>query len=245
MQVSKLSSLLLIVVLLFGTACKKEDPGITPASTPSTLEILTLGDSRVEGGGSHESYRYEFFKNLVEGNWDFDFIGNNTEERTFPAVNGRSFDRDHQGRGGEVTAGILNTLQNETFEKAPEIALVGIGGNDLVDLRLPVADVISNYRQIIAQLRTLNPNVIILIEQIAPGRSDFMTSALTTEFNNFNSEIATIGNELTTTASPVVVVNMFSGWSDDYMADEVHYNQAGAKIVADRYFQALQANVTR
>jgi len=33
---------------------------------------------------------------------------------------------------------------------------------------------------------------------------------------------------------------MASNWSDEYMADAVHYNEAGAKEVAGRYFEAME-----
>ncbi|MEM1405435.1 MAG: hypothetical protein AAGG59_01570 [Bacteroidota bacterium] len=31
-------------------------------------------------------------------------------------------------------------------------------------------------------------------------------------------------------------IDMSSNWSDQFMADQVHYNEQGAKEVADRYF---------
>jgi hypothetical protein len=33
---------------------------------------------------------------------------------------------------------------------------------------------------------------------------------------------------------------MATGFSDDYLSDEVHYNEAGAKFIANRYYDLLQ-----
>ena len=58
-------------------------------------------------------------------------------------------------------------------------------------------------------------------------------------FNQFNSEIPDIATAQTNGSSQVIAVDMSSNWGDEYMADEVHYNERGAKEVADRYFAAL------
>ena len=43
-----------------------------------------------------------------------------------------------------------------------------------------------------------------------------------------------------TQTSQIVVVDMFSGFHDGYLADDIHYNNAGAKFIAYRYFQVLE-----
>ena len=79
------------------------------------------------------------------------------------------------------------------------------------------------------------------MEQIAPARSDFMTPTLTQTLDQFNAQIITVAQSQTTPTSKIIVVNMAEDWSDTYMSDFVHYNEAGAKVVADRYFAALKA----
>jgi lysophospholipase L1-like esterase len=32
---------------------------------------------------------------------------------------------------------------------------------------------------------------------------------------------------------------MFTGFTDDFLADDVHYNQAGAEFIANRYYDKL------
>ncbi len=239
-----------LLVLFFGmvaVGCKEKDDCPPHATTAATIEILPLGDSRVDGDpGNYPSYRYELWKNLVEGQWDTDFIGTRTDVGEYNRVEGRCFDNEHEGTGGATTTDILMTLRSVQFEKTPEVALVGIGGNDLLDGGATDATpVVSRVGEIIGELRRLNPNMVIFVEQIAPGMSSIMTTELTNVFNDFNNQVGVLADSLNSTASPVIKIDMAAGWTDSYLADDVHYNDAGAKIIADRYYLAIQQNVQR
>ncbi|MCI4671161.1 MAG: GDSL-type esterase/lipase family protein [Bacteroidia bacterium] len=218
-----------------------------PANTSAaSLQVLPLGDSRVEGHPTlYNSYRYELWKLLISDNWDVDFIGSRTDEREEASVNGICFDTDHEGTGGEVSAGILNTLQILTLQQEPDIVLLGIGGNDLADANEKVETIISNLKKIVKNLQARNDSVTIFVEQIAPGTMDFMTPQLTQDFNEYQAALIPFATEASTPSSKVILLDMNRAWSDNNMADEVHYNEVGAKIVAERYFDAIKANVTR
>jgi len=240
------TTFLILFASLVLVSCQKDEPIVSnPPTTPDTIEILMLGDSRVAGNDSEfESYRYELWKNLVTNNWDFDFIGNKIDSRSYPGHLNQSFDPQHQAEGGATTQWVLDVLATESFERTPEVALVGIGGND-VDNGETVAQTLNNIRSIVTELRRLNPNVIIFMEQIAPAHSDYMRPELLQAFPEFNSGMDQLGLEMSTTASPVYIVDMSTGWNDSYMADLLHYNAAGAKVVADRYYAAMAANISR
>ena len=236
---------LFVAMLLSLNACKDEAVSCpTPTPTASTIEVITLGDSRVDGAESYESYRYDLWKNLVQNNWDFDLIGSRMDERSYEQFNSLSFDCQHSSEGGATTTTVLEIIRNEPVEQTPEVALLGIGGNDLLG-ESSAAETLANLEIIFSELRSLNPKVIIFVEQIAPGRSDIMTADLTTRFNSYNSGIDSLATALSTTDSPIISIDMAAAWSDSYMADEVHYNAAGAKIVADRYYAAMDANIPR
>ena len=225
-------------------ACEKEAIINLPPTQENVLSILPLGDSRVEGARpEYESYRYELWKNLVANDWSIDLVGTRKDEGHYANFNNLSFDADHEGTGGAQTSDILTTLAKIGSENIPQVILLGIGGNDLLDGQKTVAATIANIQEIIDILQTGNPQATIFLEQIAPGRSDFMTEATTAILNQFNEQIMEIGNAKTTTTSKVIIVNMAKDWSDDNMADEVHYNEVGAKVVADRYFEAMVANL--
>lgn len=66
-----------------------------------------------------------------------------------------------------------------------------------------------------------------------------MTAEYTATFNQNKEDILNIASAQTTENSQVVAVDMFTGFTDDFLADDVHYNQAGAEFIANRYYDKL------
>lgn len=202
---------------------------------------MPLGASRVEGARPEfESFRYELWKKIVNGGWEFDYIGTMRDEAVYPEVAGLSFDRDHEGRGGWTSGEILGGI-NEWLDQtgAPDIVLFSSpGGNDILN-GLPLEDAVSNAHAIIDAIQARNPRVIILIEQLAPGRTDLQTQDQIALFNQMQTAAISIAAEQSDAQSTVVAVDMFTGFTDALLADEVHYNEAGATFIADRYYDIL------
>jgi len=210
---------------------------------PSNAKIMPLGASRVEGDRrDYESFRYELWKNMLDNGWSFDYIGTMTDPASFANYSGRVFDKDHEGHGGYTSGQILANLDDWISSAGiPDIVLFSSpGGNDALE-GLAVAEVISNINAIIDVIQAANHDVTIFIEQPAPGHSDIMTAELTAYIEQLQTKVLTIANQQTTTTSNVIAVDMFTGWSDAYLADDVHYNTTGAKVVADRYDAAMEA----
>lgn len=256
MNSKKVFPLVIILALLFATSCKVEVEQETLMSSntdnngggdnsnitfPVDGTILPLGDSRVEGAHpTYESYRYELWKNLVDRNWSFDFVGSRIEEGAYPSYNGLDFDVDHEGTGGATTEDIIAILQNIlTPTNAPDVVLLGIGGNDLLG-GSTAATTMNNVNTIIDILQENNAEVTIFLEQIAPALSSEMTPAMTQLISEYNTSLLDVGLQQTNSTSSIILVDMNTNWTDDYMADEVHYNEAGAKEIADRYMSALE-----
>ncbi len=239
-----ISRIFLLIALLIATyaGCEEQEKQPFQPAPDTKRSILPLGDSRVEGARPNfESYRYELWKNLVENDWEFDFVGTRRDGADYPEFLGQSFDVDHEGTGGATTEDIIATISKViNVENAPDIVLLGIGGNDLIEGSKNVDHTLANINQIIDILQSQNDSVAIFLEQIAPGRSDFMTPAVQSAFDEFNRLIPDIATQQSSNTSQVVVVDMASGWNDDYMADEVHYNVQGAREVSDRYYTAMK-----
>lgn len=234
---------LLGIGLLLATfnACNKGDDSSLSIQNTSINKILALGASRVEGSRPEfESYRYELWKSLKENNWIFDFIGTQTDESYYPTFNNMNFDLDHEGRGGWTSGEILNGLGywlNQTGS-ADIVLLSSPGGNDALE-GLPYSQAVSNINNIIDVLQADNPSVKIILEQMAPARSDIMTTELTEFFTQMQQEVINIAVNKTTTSSTVISVDMFTGFSDVLLADDVHYNESGAVFIANRYYTVL------
>lgn len=213
-----------------------------PNNSNARNKILPLGASRVEGARPiFESYRYELWKKLIDGGYSFDFLGSNLDESTYPIYSNLSFDKDHSGYGGYTSGQILNNL-NSWLQSAgtPDIVLFSSpGGNDALQ-NLSYTNAVSNINSIIDILQEKNPNVTIIIEQIAPGKTEIMNQTLTNYMVQMQQEVISIAANQTTSNSRVIVVDMFTGFNDSLLADDVHYNESGARFIADRYFLTLQ-----
>jgi hypothetical protein len=202
---------------------------------------MPLGASRVQGNRpKYESFRYELWKDLNTNGWKFDFIGTQTDKASYPSVNGENFDVDHEGRGGWTSGEILdniNTWLNAT--DTPDIVLFSSpGGNDALQ-DLPYNEAISNINGIIDALQTYNPSVTIVIEQMAPGNTNVMTQKLIDYFSDLQQEVLTIAANKTNSNSKVIAVDMFTGFTNNMLADPVHYNELGADYIATRYYNTL------
>ena len=113
------------------------------------------------------------------------------------------------------------------------------GGNDALE-ELPYQNAVQNINEIIDILQANNPNITIIIEQMAPGRSDIMTPELTDYFEQLKQEVLSIATNQSTSTSQVIVVDMFTSFNDSLLADDVHYNEAGAEFIAYRYYNVLE-----
>ncbi|MGL1935039.1 MAG: hypothetical protein OCD01_08465 [Fibrobacterales bacterium] len=208
----------------------------------SINKILPLGASRVEGDRPvFESFRYQLWKALIENNWTFDFIGTQTDRASYPSVNGNSFDGDHEGRSGWTSEQILNGLTGWLSQiDTPDIVLFSSpGGNDGI-LGLPYAETIANINSIIDVLQAGNQNVTIVIEQMAPGQSYIMTLERSYYIIKLQQDVVTIAAEQSTALSQVITVNMYTDFTDALLADYIHYNEAGATFIANRYYDVLE-----
>ena len=191
---------------------------------------------------SYESYRYELWKNLVDNNYNFDFTGRQKDYGTYEEYSGLEFDIDHEGVGGYETEDVLENIEEILATiSSPDIVLLSIGGNDLLDGGNPPSEPISNIVELVGILQTHNSNITIFLERIAPANNETMTSSLTTNLNEFNSQIVSIANTLTSNTSKVIALDMNTNFNESYLADDVHYNKAGAKFIADIYFDGIQS----
>ena len=205
-------------------------------------KIMPLGASRVQGlTPLFESYRFELWKDLIDGGWDFDYIGTETETGSYPNYENLSFEPDHQGKMSWTSEKIFEELESILHETGcPDIVLFSSpGGNDILD-GLPYENVIENINDIIDFFQDRNPDIVILIEQLAPGKTSFMTPELTLIFDKAVLDVETIAQEQTHENSLVIPVNMFEGFADRYLADDIHYNTEGAEFIAQRYYEVLE-----
>lgn len=198
-------------------------------------------DSDAEG---YESYRYELWKKCVQNNFQIDFIGQQFDDGTYPNFMGVSFDRDHEGIGGIESEGVLNNIEEVLLQTNDlDAVLLCVGGNDLLGGDDPQT-VIDNIALIIDEIQNQFPNIIIFLEQIAPGNNETMTNDLSLKLSEFNDLIYQTATAYSNQNTSVIAVDMNTNFTVNLLADDVHYNQDGAVFVAEQYFSSISTVFT-
>lgn len=198
-------------------------------------------DSDAEG---YESYRYELWKKCVQNNFQIDFIGQQFDDGTYPNFMGVSFDRDHEGIGGIESEGVLNNIEEVLLQTNDlDAVLLCVGGNDLLGGDDPQT-VIDNIALIIDEIQNRFPNIIIFLEQIAPGNNETMTNDLSLKLSEFNDLIYQTATAYSNQNTSVIAVDMNTNFTVNLLADDVHYNQDGAVFIAEQYFFSISTVFT-
>lgn len=198
-------------------------------------------DSDAEG---YESYRYELWKKCVQNNFQIDFIGQQFDDGTYPNFMGVSFDRDHEGIGGIESEGVLNNIEEVLLQTNDlDAVLLCVGGNDLLGGDDPQT-VIDNIALIIDEIQNRFPNIIIFLEQIAPGNNETMTNDISLKLSEFNDLIYQTATAYSNQNTSVIAVDMNTNFTVNLLADDVHYNQDGAVFIAEQYFSSISTVFT-
>jgi lysophospholipase L1-like esterase len=228
---------LIIVALAFLVciSCEKNNQSKTASN-----KILPLGASRVQGDPpNYHSYRYKLWKKLVENGWSVDFVGSQIDPKSYALVDNEEFDPNHEGHIGYTSGQILEELDDwmATVDTPNIVLFSSPGGNDALDF-LPYEDAVDNIVAIVQKLQVYNPNVTVVIEEMAPGNAIAML-VLGDYFTRIQNDMDSLVDYLNTPTSNVVSIDMATGFDDDLLADPVHYNQQGASFISARYYDLL------
>ncbi|MBX3065179.1 MAG: hypothetical protein KF726_19520 [Anaerolineae bacterium] len=197
---------------------------------------MPLGDSITQADSEHNSYRRVLWQLLTQGSYSVEFVGSTQSHYFGPAPN-PDFDLDHEGHWGYRADQILASISTWAMAAQPDIVLMHVGSNDTFQGET-ASSTISEVGQIIDALRVVNPNVVILLAQVMPHDATIYPSFPTV--NAYNALIPDLATSKTSAQSPVVVVDMFSGFDVATMIyDGIHPNLSGETLLANRWYAAL------
>jgi lysophospholipase L1-like esterase len=217
--------------------------------------IMPLGDSTT----ASVCYRAQLWQMLTQAAKTFQFIGSRNGD---PGCNVAGYDKDNEGHGGYIVTDILKTAGTGVrpggadstdpyvsdardlatwFDGRPaDIVLMHFGTNDVWNNIAP-ANILNAYTAIVNKLRIVNPNVRIMVAQIIPLQPSGCGDC-TTRAQNLDAQIPAWAAANTTAASPITVVDQFTGFnpaSGQDTSDGVHPNASGSTKVAAKWFAAL------
>jgi hypothetical protein len=195
---------------------------------PSTqiVKIMVVGSSNELGTCWRAFLWRELHANDIT---NFAFVG---EENSGPDCGVPGYDMHVQAQDGIIISNLPASTYAGWFKaNPPDIILMHFGGADLL-ANMPIPPVIAAYSTALAQARLVNPNVILLIAQHTPEGKDTVVT--------LNADIAVWAPQNSTPQSPVIAVDLYTGLLPADFSDGVHLNEAGAQIVADRWYAALK-----
>ncbi|MBX3065180.1 MAG: hypothetical protein KF726_19525 [Anaerolineae bacterium] len=194
---------------------------------------MPLGDSITQADTDHSSYRRPLWQLLTQGGYSVDFVGS-TKMNDMGSNPTPDFDLDHEGHWGYRADQISSNITAWATANVPDIVLLHIGTNDLLQGQ-SVSSTITDIDQIITKLRAVNAQVVVLVAQILP-----YSGTGSSNVPSLNSSIATLASSKTTAQSPVVAVDMYTGFVVSTMtSDNVHPNTTGEAHLANRWYAAL------
>ena len=214
-------------------------------SAKPTIKIMPLGDSTSCASNYKVSYRYPLWKHFVDAGKKVTFVGSQTLEGNYgrtvwPEYKGLSFPPANEAHAGWRTDQILDGLPDGTkgldtwmAGYQPDIALIHLGTNDLDQSQTPESTR-DELERLILQLRQNNPKVKVLLAGIIPMGTNSHVPLL-------NQLLVGLAAKLNRADSPVVSVDMYSGFSidTDMQKDKMHPNARGEEIMAQRWFDAI------
>ena len=193
---------------------------ISPRSTDDgTVKIIAMGDSLTAGYGLpiSESYPAQLESALIEQGLRVRVI--------------------NSGVSGETTKG---NLERASFirNQAPDIVLLGIGGNDALRL-LPLTETKDNLRQTVEVLRSgVNPPVVILLQMQAP-----LNVGLSYK-QSFDAMYKEVASEFGLILLPFITTEVFLK-AQNKLPDGIHLNRLGYSEVVSLYLLDTVAQVVK
>jgi lysophospholipase L1-like esterase len=225
----------LLPVLMFAA---RPAAAVNPAAT-APVKIMPLGDSITGSPGCWRALLWNMLQNA--GDTNIDFVG------TLPPQGcGIAYDGDNEGHGGILATGIVsqNLLPGWLAATTPDIVLMHLGTNDVWS-NLSTATILNAYTTMIGQMRASKPSMRIIVAQIIPMNPSNCTTCAQGVVN-LDAAIPAWAAALSTTQSPITVVDQWTGFNDATdTVDGVHPNDStGIQKMANRWFPALSALLT-
>lgn len=206
---------------------------INSSEISNEIRIMPLGDSITQADTERNSYRRPLWQKLQAADFDtVDFVGSQTENEGGANPN-PDFDLDHEGHSGFRTDQILLQLDDWIDEAQPDVALIHLGTNDILQGQ-SAESTIEELSQVIDTFRADNPNITIFLAQIIP------TALNNDELELLNQQIPLLAAEKDQENSPVIVVDQFSGFDlEDDTYDSIHPNSEGENKLAEQWLASF------
>jgi lysophospholipase L1-like esterase len=213
-----------------------------PCPATGACKIMPFGDSITQGFNVAGGYRAPLFHLALEADRDITFVGS-ANDYSVPTVDNVTFPRNHEGHGGftiEGNNGISQFVNSSLQNFGPHIVTLMIGTND-INGNNNVADAPNRLGRLIDSIFTRNANILVVLAQIVPTRSDGTNNTIRT----YNSAMPGLVSTRVAQGRHIILVDMYGAFTMDanyknsLLGDNLHPNQAGYNRMAEVWFDAL------
>jgi lysophospholipase L1-like esterase len=208
-----------------------------------SIRIMPLGNSITSTLSDDECYRRFLDTKLHNAGVNFDFVGSRhwlRNESRRPEK--YDYDYDHEGHWSKEADWILPRVGNYARTYKPDLVLMHIGTNDVLHeqgtLDEVVEQTVKDIGNIIDTLRSVNPNIKILLAKIIPTKRGGMVDK---KIVALNSKLSYLAGMKTSKVSPIAIVDQ---WTviipKEELHDSYHVNHSGAVKMTDKWFAGIQ-----
>jgi lysophospholipase L1-like esterase len=159
---------------------------------------------------------------------------------------GFTYDGENDGHGGFLATGIVSNKQLPGWlaVSKPDIVMMMLGTNDVWN-SISTAKILDAYTTLVGQMRAQNSKMLVLVAQITP-MAPSNCGGCGAGIVALNAAIPAWAQNISTTTSPVSVVDLWDGYSTSKdTGDGVHPNDAGNAILAKDWFPPLSSAIVR
>jgi len=172
-----------------------------------------------------------------------DTPGVDNKEKSFPAFlqNRINIPVINAGVSGDTTAQGLSRVKNDVLSENPQIVIIELGGNDLLQ-GISLSTTQNNLQSILTMLNN-GSRKIYLSKFYTETTARAMLTML--QITDFDEQTALINqydamfNTLATSNNAELIDDIWTGVWGIHMSDNIHPNKRGYEIMADNYFNAL------
>ena len=193
-------------------------------------KVLPLGDSITVGLGSSDAggYRVPLFRKALEAGQSTTYVG--TQSGGPSMVDGMPFPRSHEGFSGRTIDFIADRIPAPALDDGAHIILLMIGTNDMY---MQPNGAPERLAVLLDEILEAEPDALLVVAQLTP----FPGSAA--EVMQYNAAIPPLVEERAAQGEHIVLVDMYTDFSESLLNDGVHPNPEGYALMADRWYAAI------
>lgn len=198
------------------------------------ISVMPLGDSLTAGVGSSDrgGYREMLSEKIKENGWNMSFVGSELDGPSTMA------DRYNEGHPGWRIDQISNKVESWLQAEHPQIILLHIGTNDIIQGGSPTLAA-TRLTRLLNQITATSPTALVLVAQIIP----LGYPSLNKNIIAYDRMIPNIVRGMDTMGKHIVPVDMYDVVPVNDLRDHIHPDDVGYALMANAWYQALSSSI--